>query len=386
MSIYFKKEETVRTFLLSFLFFSLIVLSIIYNSDYVSDNKSLGFILAYIRLFFAFVCFLLSSDKVFNSFRNIFLVLIPLILLFLSFRVINFNEMIFAFLVFPAVNVLGINRMLRIDLFARTFSFFVVILFFRILKTSTFFYGSGRMKPSLGFSNPNTLGEIALVIACELFILRKEINKFVFYGLDIFIFIIIFISGSRTTIYMYILFILLQIFMENTTFFKKNTTAKRLVISGLPFYLFMISIYVVYRYTYFANNFLIKIDYILSGRLRYTSYYFSEYKLNAFPTNIGLTNASKIGPLDPGYISLLERDGLIICCIFLLYLSITIFKLCDNKYRKYISSFIIFIFIGLSESTFYVLSINIFLLYLAVILKNSENENRRTISSRSKLE
>lgn len=363
---------TLRSALLELLFFMFSFVSVIYNSNYMSTNRGLTYDLAYLRLFIACICLILASDKILNSGINSLLVLIPIILVGLSFLKIGFNELIFAFLIFPIVNVLGIKKLLKIDFIARTSSFFIVVIFLRIVKTSTFFYGNGQAKPSLGFSNPNTLGEVALVIACELFILQKQLNKYLFFFMNFILLIIIIISGARTAIYMYVLFICIQKLVETKFVFKNRFSMKRCLFAGIPLYLLLFSQFLVEQYVYHRSNFLIKLDYFLSGRIHNAAEYYLNFPPALFPTKLNLEGFTNIGPLDPGYINLLEKNGLIITSLFIMFLCATLFFLSQKKYSTFISSFLIFIIIGLSESTFYEISINIFLLYFAVLLQNTK--------------
>ena len=100
----------------------------------------------------------------------------------------------------------------------------------------------------------------------------------------------------------------------------------------------------------------------------------SNYYLNYGITFFGqkalstqLVGGQPLGSLDNGYMSLLIKFGIIVTIIFLLFLSITIKKLLDAKKYEYAVCFILFTLLGISEFTFYVVIINVFLLLFAYV-------------------
>lgn len=341
-------------------------LGILYNSAFFSMNKDLNYRVAYIRLFLAIICFFFALGSR-CSLRKLCILFISLVTIILSIKSQNFNELIFAFIVFPIIPALGSQLTFKIDLYFRTIATLVVTIFLRGLSTYNILDTvSGRIRPSLGFTNPNTLSEIALVISLEVFLLRKRLNKILSVLIIILSFGLIFVSRSRTTFLLFVFFLIINFALQKTA---KNIMVKGLLVA-IPTICCLISYYVVYLYSYHFNTFLINLNFLLSNRLRIVSNYYLNYGITVFgqkALSTQLFGGQPLGSLDNGYMSLLIKFGIIVTIIFLFFLSITIKKLLDAKKYEYAACFILFTLLGLSEFTFYVVIINVFLMLFAYV-------------------
>lgn len=341
-------------------------LGILYNSAFFSMNKELNYRVAYIRLFLAIICLFFALGSRY-SLRKLCILFISLVTIILSVKSQNFNELIFAFIVFPIIPALGSKLTFKIDLYFRTIATLVVTIFLRELSTYNILDTvSGRVRPSLGFTNPNTLSEIALVMILEVFLLRKKLNRILSVLIVILSFGLILVSRSRTTFLLLVFFLVINFALQKTA---KNIIVKRLVVA-IPTICCLISYYVVYLYSYHFNTFLVNLNFLLSNRLRIVSNYYLNYGITVFGQKVlstQLVGGQSLGSLDNGYMSLLIKFGIIVTIIFLFFLSITIKKLLDIRKYEYAACFILFTLLGLSEFTFYVVIINVFLLLFAYV-------------------
>ena len=142
------------------------------------------------------------------------------------------------------------------------------------------------------------------------------------------------------------------------------------MIVSIPVICCLISYYVVYLYSYHFNTFLVNLNSLLSNRLKIVSNYYLNYGITFFgqkALSTQLVGGQPLGSLDNGYMSLLIKFGIIVTIIFLLFLSITIKKLLDAKKYEYAVCFILFTLLGISEFTFYVVIINVFLMLFAYV-------------------
>lgn len=341
-------------------------LGMLYNSAFFNMNKGLNYRVAYIRLFLAIICLFFALGSRY-SLRKLYVLFISLVTVILSFRSQNFNELIFAFIVFPIVPALGSKLTFKIDLCFRTIAALIVTIFLRGLSTNNILDTvSGRVRPSLGFTNPNTLSEIALVMILEVFLLRKELNRILSVLIVCYSFVLIFTSRSRTTFLLLVFFLIINFALKKGA---DNVIAKRMIVS-IPVICCLISYYVVYLYSYHFNTFLVNLNFLLSNRLKIVSNYYLNYGITFFgqkALSTQLVGGQPLGSLDNGYMSLLIKFGIIVTIVFLLFLSITIKKLLDTKKYEYAACFIVFTLLGLSEFTFYVVIINVFLLLFAYV-------------------
>ena len=343
-------------------------LGILYNSSFLSMNNNINYRLAYIRLFIAIIC-LLCSIKTRYSLRELFVLFISLLTVIISIKSQNYNELIYAFLLFPIVPVLGSKTTFKIDLYFRTIATLIVTIFLRVLSTNNILdTANGKIRPSLGFTNPNTLSEIALVMILEVFLLRKELNRTLSALIVILSLGLIFVSRSRTTLMLLVLFLVINFVLRKTT---KNVIAKKLIVT-IPVICCLVSYCFVYLYSYCVNTFLINLNYLFSNRLKIVSNYYLNYGITIFGQKVlstPLVGGEQLGSLDNGYMSLLIRFGMIITIIFLIFLSITIKRLLDAKQYEYAACFIMFTLLGLTEFTFYIVIINVFLMLFAYVYK-----------------
>ncbi|WP_231794526.1 hypothetical protein [Limosilactobacillus caviae] len=339
-------------------------------------NNNMNYRLAYIRLFLAVIC-LFCSIKIQYSLRELFVLFISLLTVIISIKSQNYNELIYTFLLFPIVPLLGSKTTFKIDLYFRTIATLIVTIFLRKLSTNNILDTvNGEIRPSLGFTNPNTLSEIALVMILEVYILRKELNRNLSVLIIFGSLLLIYISKSRTTFLLLIFFFIINFILKKM---ETNIVAKRLMIT-VPVLCCLISYVFVYLYSYRFNTFLEKVNYILSNRLKIVSNYYLNYGISFFGQKVfsnQIFGAQSIGSLDNGYMSLLIRFGIIVTVVFLVLLSLTIKKLLDAKKYEYASCFVLFTLLGLTEFTFYVVVINIFLLLFAYVYNPKLSYSRK---------
>lgn len=349
------------------------IFQVFYNTDFVSNASDIGYHLAYVRLFLILICLLLCIDVILYSTRNFFLFLISAIVMVLNLRVQGYNELFYLGIIIFLLPILQVQVLLKIDFFARLFTTLFICIFSSFLGNGNVFdMTTGHLRFALGFSNPNALSQVLLVLAMEAILLTKYLNKYFVILIESLTFLLIcFVARSRTSTILWVLFIIGSATLKQKSFFLLRHKILRLLVLITPFLFFMGSYVLSYRYLTRPTNNMLLLNKLLSNRLQLSSFYLGKYGISLFGQKIETSYIfTNFGSLDNGYMSLLVRFGVIPSILVIGLMSLTLYKLSTFKNSSMCLAFLTFVFMGLSETIFYMPCYNITLFFCGFLLTN----------------
>lgn len=252
---------------------------------------------------------------------------------------------------------LEMDRLISFDVKLRIF---LLLVMFVLSKTGHAYdnvaYFEGKIRHSMGFTNPNVLGHHMLVLCMELFYVnRDKINMVKIIIISLLSILSYMYSGSRTAMILYFVFLILFLYTNKNTNILEKRKVKRFIIYS-PI---IISIFVYILYFLYKNNYQlgIEVDKLLSGRLFNINFFSTTYSINLFGNNIAQANKS----CDTAPVYALYAFGV---SGFVLY-NLSIKKLFDKLYelKEYSLIVIMFIFViyGISEKLWLFADVNLFL-------------------------
>lgn len=260
---------------------------------------------------------------------------------------------------------IDLDKTFKEMLYLRSGSFICVIILAMIgiiENSSVSMWRNGHMdiRYTLGFSHPNSL-HLALFIIVSLFIYNnyEKMNFFkYFFVLVVNVFIYTY-SGSRTGFFMINMLIIICCFSKNKNFKK--------LLLRMPKYIFIFVVFFsfVTAFLYGKYDVLNKLNIIFNGRIAYSNYYLTNYKLSLFGRNI-INDRNAL--FDNGYIYCYVQYG-VIGSILLSYVLLKICKSIEkeqsSKRAIIVIAFLIYCF---TESIMPNVFMNIILLFFAPIL------------------
>lgn len=282
------------------------------------------------------------------------------LLLLLSFMYIYFASnylLLKLVLLIICTKNLEMDKLISYDVKLRIF---LLLVMFVLSKTGHAYdnvaYFEGKIRHSMGFTNPNVFGHHILVLCMELFYVNRDkinITKIIMISLlSIFSYIY---SGSRTAMILYFVFLILFLCTnKNMNILEKRKVKKFIIYSPI-----IISIFVYILYFLYKNNYQLgmEIDKLLSGRLFNIKFFSTRYSVNLFGNDIAQANKS----CDTAPVYTLYAFGV---SGFILY-NLSIKKLFDKLYelKEYplIIIMLIFVVYGISEKLWLFVDVNLFL-------------------------
>lgn len=188
-----------------------------------------------------------------------------------------------AFVAFVSMKSINIHTVLKTDLIIKCLFFFSHLLIYELnnildpsIAINALSEHAKGIANSLYFVNPNTTGLIGLWISIDYMILAKDkkVKKTIIATL--FVLAIYALTLSRTSLFIWVLFIILSIAKENTFL---NIISKVLY----PL-LFALSLIAVSKLA-FGNELYDHVNTVLSGRLSYSISVYNIMGFNIFPAN-----------------------------------------------------------------------------------------------------
>lgn len=234
-----------------------------------------------------------------------------------------------------------------------------------------------RVRNALFFVHPNIAAGLVLWSIIDYFYLSNKIKiKNVIYT-SLIMFVTYVITGSRTSLLVFILFILLFYFnkiikdkryKKILNCFQRFSVELVTVVSLLLAYLYQFKISIIY----FINN-------LTSGRVYYSFKAITDFGINVFG-NANAIGIDNIYPVDNFYIRCAILYGMVF--VFMLFI---LEKLIDRNENKFILEKILFIVLVISMfSEYYVFIIgnSIVLLLVGKIVIDKKNEETRYIKTK----
>lgn len=356
--------------------------------------KDLSYIMFYLAYFFFLLYAFLGTNSVFREPLKM-LTNISMIMIFLSFvlqlKKYNFKEIIIIFLllVLSTFYVIKTNNFLLLKLiliviiskdvdFDKRISFdFKLRILFLILMFIFYNLGitedvialyNGKIRHSLGFSNPNVLGMHIFILCMDfLYLKRRELSLTNIFFCILLFFLSYYYSGSRTVFIILIFAIFMFLIYKYKGKIFENKFLKYIVVNSPIIF----SVIVLIAYNLYINNisFGILIDKVLSGRLLNISFFSNNYPINLFGSNIAIANKS----LDTTIAYALYAFGISGTLLYMFGFRKLLKKLYNVKNYPLLIITFIFIIYGISEKLWLFADCNIFITALSlVIFKNKD--------------
>ena len=272
---YFSEVVIFQPLLQVTMYLGIIILSILFIVSKIKEN-----IINKKEFWFLFMCFIFS---LFSSICSGSFDMIKLFLIIFSFKGLNFDSFLKKEIIIKILMIL-----------------LVVFFYFEDGTSALIFFRDGKIRYTLGFSQPNQLALLITMISIELLYLNRNRNNdiiamiIVLFG---FVFNVI-MTDSRASIFLTLIVSLAFIFRKQLSLILK----KRNIFDHLFLVLTIISLLFVFLYN--SNYSIIApLDKILSSRIKWASVYFNYYGFNLFGKEIFI-------PYD-----FVKRDNVVFFCL-----------------------------------------------------------------------
>jgi len=305
------------------------------------------------------------------NFKRLILYLIIGTIFFISAYFTKFEFLLFMLLFVLASRNIDFKKFVKFD-----FKIKICLLIFITLLGITGIFPNftreinGTFKQALGFYHPNTLGVFIIIILLEFIYLKEnKLNLKDWVLIITLIFICYFICKSRTSIYIFIFVLIINIILKRF----KNIFNKRIIKFSfivLPFIIVGFSFAIVSLYQD-RHPIALKLDDILTTRIKYASKFLDEYDVSLFGEKIETVTTResllynqvpKI--LDMGYIRVALNGGILILVILIMVQSVIQYKAIKNNNITVLICNTFFIILGFTETYGYILAFNFILLSL----------------------
>lgn len=341
------------------------------QSEFVNQNPSLKVHMKYYYLIVVIAVFIICISEILKNLRSVIWSVFIIIIEFLMFKYQSYSDFGVTLLAVYFAFLVDYRTIILTDMWSRLLSLTFILITFILGYTNNILDTRYGLRYSFGFINPNGLSIFILILSIELiWLLRKTTWKVLI--LLVTGYILYFVTKSRTDLYVMIL-VLPFIFKLNSA--KPFVKSKFLIVlfTLLPVFLAFISIYLGMNYDPLNHPFEYDLNTLLSNRLNLARFYFNEYPVTLFGNSLTNLRAA----LDSGYVSLLIRGGIISTLVYLILVTLTLFKYLNVKntvYKFYVLLLVMYSLVGVTEVTMY--QSNLGLLLFAGIIGNFEIDDK----------
>lgn len=385
-------NEKIMTYIKSdkfiYFFFSIyITILLLNNTSIFLSNDILLIIIKIIR----YICYVAFSVKIFIDWKNgsniTWSIILLGILSILIFLFAHNKNIILLLLALISLRNLNINRLIKITFNIFTFIFLITVILSLIgIFPDWIFYRGNIVRHSLGFLYPTDAIGIYLEIIIMFFYIRKSKSSFtellVLETINVFLYK--YTDGRLSFILISTILgiLLLRKFKFIRKLYNYNIIQKTLKILcyTLPIVLFISYNCLAVLYLN-NNNFAIKINELLSNRLKYTSEAYENYGVSLFGENIewngwggfGYINTDEMEDfrynyVDSSYARVIFDYGIIFSVIIILAYTLILLK--NYKKNKWLIFSLFFVLIwSFIEQHIINIGRNIFILAFIPILE-----------------
>lgn len=263
-----------------FAFVLLIILRFIDSSTLINLPTSIKYVFVFIISFLFLIKIITDAHT-----KKEYIIFIVFLLFFLYlYKICRTYYFLLSFLSVFAIKNIDIKKVVKIDIFAKTF--FILSHSFIYLINYSFNYFSIKnliiiskkgLSHSLYLKNPNVVGAIIIWLILDIFYLisikRKIKPRDLLIG-GIFLIISYTICKSRTPVYIYLLFVVL-VFIKNKRVLYFLSKYSYFIMAGISFILIV--------YPNINNKLFIEINNLFSNRLMYSILAYNKYGLSILP-------------------------------------------------------------------------------------------------------
>ncbi|WP_302579574.1 hypothetical protein [Clostridium saudiense] len=266
---------------------------------------------------------------------------------------------------------IDIEKFVKFDLKIKLFSLVLIISLCKLGVINNYTREiNGAFKQGLGFSHPNFLTALVMIILIEWFYIRyHKLKLFDYIGIAICIVIIWNIAASRTSVLTFLVIYLMVIITKAfPNIFEINIL--KLIISILPIIGVVISFTMVYLYGK-GVPFALSINTVVTGRLKLAYNLLNKYGISLFGQFINVYGTRSVNytsdslfNVDMSYVLIPIRYGVCILALLIIgYYFLSKFAI-NKKNNMFVLAIIYFVVLGLAESYFYRIQYNFTMVFL----------------------
>lgn len=270
---------------------------------------------------------------------------------------------------------------LRMDLKLKLWIFITVILMSKLGLIANFSSViNGTRKQALGFSHPNVMAGVFIVILLEYLYLRYERLQWTDHVLVVAgILWINYIAASRSNLYTFIvIYILLIVSRRFPDFFCRKGVIR--FIALMPVIFTGISFLLVRLYEA-GNAFALKLNAVLTNRLMAASVMLADHGLSPFGQIVNTRGTRSVEvaddavfSVDMSYIRMPIVYGIFITILILVGYYFFVCKAGERKNVKLMLSILFFVLLGFGESYFFRMQFNFTLPFVLMYINEKKSE------------
>lgn len=250
---------------------------------------------------------------------------------------------------------------------------------------------SKLIRHSLGYSHPNTAFLMVFVAIIDFLVICYLNKKFNIVKIVIALTVAFFyqyMTDSRSGFLCLILFIALLLLEKRLRITKVK--AVKLVIIWMPLILLVVSVCLVQMYST-GVNWVIRLNEILSGRIKSAKYFLDTYGVNLFGVSTerlssidAIQGGERAYILDNLFFNLIISYGLIFTTLFIVMYYSTVKRMLKNNNEIYVIVLSIFAILGLVEGAFLNIDFNFYIFSFSATIYSKYFYERSLRITRSK--
>lgn len=335
----------------------------------------------YVSIILLFVCFLMQSKKYKKkTLLNIFFLLVIACSSYFISK--NTNILLLILLLICSFNI-SFEKFIKNDLIIKLILILIVVSSHFLGLTDEFIsYREHFARQSFGFSHANTFGFVISMLVIEfLYIKRKYIKWYHIFPIILIVYFIQHFSDSRGSIILLIMVflacLLKKIKMMNIIY---NPIIKKIISNSFVIFT-LLSFIMVYLYS--SNNYFgVQLDNLFTTRISSMYNFLKLYDINLMgnklliiTTETARNNHIQSMILDNAFVHIILNYGLVIFCIFSVWMK----KTFDFAYKQKNDAIIIILFLlviyGLMETYLFKIPYNAFLIFFGQFIYYKEEKN-----------
>lgn len=350
--IILSKENITLSIFCIYIFFRVFGKSTVVEiSNFINNGIDIITIILVLSLFFM----LLSYRYTLKTFMWISSITIFLII---NFYLTKNHTLLISFITIVSLKNIELDLILKSIFKALSIGLLVVIIlsFIGIIDPGIIYRGE-LLRNSLGFTHPNTTGQIIFVImSLFLYLYYDKLNALKLFLLIALSIVFLKVTDSRTAFYLLYIEVAIILFYKLTSNNKVINYIIYLITIWLPYFLILISFFSAKFFN--KSSFLQSIDIVFSGRIKYSNLFLNKYGISYLGKEIvqvgfGQSRGNmgvEAMMLDSGYMRLIIEFGLLATLLFIVTYTYAIKNIYNMRNIKMLIVIQIFLIYGLSES------------------------------------
>lgn len=327
---------------------------------------------------------LYKPSFIFKNKKNAIYIVIAIIICF-SYLKTKDATFIRILLISTCVFFMDFKKFIKADIILKVIliSITLCLAFNKVIPNDVFYRENGFIRQALGFKNPNQLSLYLMVMLAEIMYLKSTKKNFLFLILAIMTIIVeYFVINTKTIIILIPAMIIFYFIYAHKYNFIEKVCNNKIIKGFIYIFPIILTVLMLVSITMYKNNpeSIEVVDRLFSGRIRFSSIFYNEYKVSIFGSNIP-DYIKGIVVLDNMYLKLLLKFGIIQYFIYMIILFANVKK--AYKLKEYNVIFIITLLelYALMETITIIPTFNVFILYFEAgyfLHKKEENSVVKT--------